>query len=65
MFVDLLFFRCSTEHRNKLSAELKQADIIVLTYACDRPTTLERVSSYWLPELRRLEVSCGLVSVFR
>ncbi|KMZ69882.1 Mitochondrial Rho GTPase [Zostera marina] len=53
----------STEHRNKLSAELKQADIIVLTYACDRPTTLERVSSYWLPELRRLELKVPVIVV--
>jgi hypothetical protein len=29
---------------------------VVLTYACDRPATLERLSTFWLPELRRLQV---------
>jgi Ras family protein T1 len=28
----------------------------VLTYACDRLSTLERLSTYWLPELRRILV---------
>lgn len=39
-----------------VAEELKRADAVVLTYACDRPETLERLSEYWLPELRRLEV---------
>lgn len=41
----------------KTEAECKKAEAVVLTYACDRPQTLERLSSFWLPELRRLEVS--------
>lgn len=41
----------------KLGEELRRADAVVLTYACDQPATLERLSSFWLPELRRLEVS--------
>lgn len=36
--------------------ELKRADAVVLTYACDKPATLDRLSTFWLPELRRLEV---------
>lgn len=36
--------------------ELKKADVVVLTYACDEPESFQRVSSYWLPELKRLEV---------
>lgn len=36
--------------------ELKKADAVVLTYACDKPATLDRLSTFWLPELRRLEV---------
>jgi Ras family protein T1 len=40
-----------------MDMECKKADAIVLTYACDRPQTLERLSSHWLPELRALEVS--------
>ena len=39
-----------------LAEELKQADAVVLTYACDRPETLDRLSTYWLPHLRKLEV---------
>ncbi|KAK8964384.1 Actin-1 [Platanthera guangdongensis] len=39
-----------------LVAECQSADVVVLTYACDRPTSLDRLSSYWLPELRRLEM---------
>ena len=45
------------EDKVKMEMECKKADAIVLTYACDRPQTLERLSSYWLPELRQLEVS--------
>lgn len=44
------------EDRDIVAEELKHADAVVLTYACDRPETLERLSTYWLPELRRLEV---------
>lgn len=44
------------EDRNNVAEELKHADAVVLTYACDRPETLERLSAYWLPELRGLEV---------
>ena len=39
-----------------VAEELKLADAVVLTYDCDRPETLERLSTYWLPELRLLEV---------
>ncbi|CAA6659435.1 unnamed protein product [Spirodela intermedia] len=46
------------EHRVSLVSECQKADAIVLTYACDRPSTLERLKTYWLPELRRLDVSC-------
>jgi Ras family protein T1 len=45
------------EDKIKMEMECKKADAIVLTYSCDRPQTLDRLSSYWLPELRRLEVS--------
>lgn len=51
----------SPENRAKLITEVQLADAIVLTYACDRPTTLERLSTYWLPELRRLEVKVPVI----
>ncbi|RZS18404.1 hypothetical protein BHM03_00050652 [Ensete ventricosum] len=51
------------ENKAKLIAECKAADAIVLTYACDRPSTLDRLSTYWLPELRRLEVKVPVIVV--
>ncbi|GKE18176.1 mitochondrial Rho GTPase 1-like protein [Tanacetum coccineum] len=51
----------SLENRGKLAEELKKADAIVLTYACDRPSTLDRLSTFWLPELRRLEVNVPVI----
>ncbi|XP_010244210.1 PREDICTED: mitochondrial Rho GTPase 1-like [Nelumbo nucifera] len=47
----------------KLFEELKHADAVVLTYACDRPETLDRLSTFWLPELRRLEVKVPVIVV--
>ncbi|KAK4779336.1 hypothetical protein SAY86_006864 [Trapa natans] len=47
----------------KLGEELRRADAVVLTYGCDQPATLERLSSFWLPELRRLEVNVPVIAV--
>ncbi|XP_031405323.1 mitochondrial Rho GTPase 1 [Punica granatum] len=47
----------------KLGEELRRADAVVLTYACDQPATLERLSGFWLPELRRLEVKVPVIVV--
>lgn len=52
-----------TENRNKVFEEMKRADAVVLTYACDKPATLDRLSTYWLPELRRLEVKAPVIVV--
>ncbi|KAM7469313.1 hypothetical protein LguiA_007496 [Lonicera macranthoides] len=53
----------SVEDRSKLAEELKRADAVVLTYACDQPATLDRLSTFWLPELRRLEVKVPVIVV--
>ncbi|KAJ8529485.1 hypothetical protein K7X08_036320 [Anisodus acutangulus] len=53
----------SPENRAKLVEELKRADAVVLTYACDKPATLDRLSTFWLPELRRLEVRVPVIVV--
>ncbi|KAI5658888.1 hypothetical protein M9H77_27681 [Catharanthus roseus] len=53
----------SIEYRGKLAEELRKADAVVLTYACDRPETLDRLSTFWLPELRRLEVRVPVIVV--
>ncbi|KAM0947780.1 putative small GTPase, EF-hand domain, EF-hand domain pair, EF hand associated, type-1, MIRO [Dioscorea sansibarensis] len=53
----------SHDNKAKLIAECQLADAIILTYACDRPSTLDRLSTYWLPELRRLEVRVPVIVV--
>ncbi|XVE73150.1 hypothetical protein DITRI_Ditri11bG0094100 [Diplodiscus trichospermus] len=53
----------SMESRVKLIDELKRADAVVLTYACDQPMTLSRLSTFWLPELRKLEVKAPVIVV--
>ncbi|KAK2972484.1 hypothetical protein RJ640_017656 [Escallonia rubra] len=53
----------SLENRGRLAEDLKQADAVVLTYACDQPATLDRLSTFWLPELRRLEVRVPVIVV--
>ncbi|KAJ8751953.1 hypothetical protein K2173_000699 [Erythroxylum novogranatense] len=47
----------------RVAEELKRADAVVLTYACDRPETLDRLSTFWLPDLRRLEVKVPVIVV--
>ncbi|KAI5068058.1 hypothetical protein GOP47_0016403 [Adiantum capillus-veneris] len=51
------------EDRGKLEAECRKADAVVLTYACDRPETLDRLSSHWLPELRDMGVRVPVIIV--
>ncbi|GAV89498.1 EF_assoc_1 domain-containing protein/EF_assoc_2 domain-containing protein/Miro domain-containing protein/EF_hand_4 domain-containing protein [Cephalotus follicularis] len=53
----------SVENRGRLFEELKRADAVVLTYACDQPMTLTRLSTFWLVELHRLEVKVPVIVV--
>ncbi|GLT52741.1 hypothetical protein SLA2020_260630 [Shorea laevis] len=53
----------SVESRGKLVEELKRADAVVLTYACDDSLTLTRLNTFWLPEFRRLEVKAPVIVV--
>ncbi|PIA30248.1 hypothetical protein AQUCO_05700154v1 [Aquilegia coerulea] len=53
----------SSENQNALTHELETADAVVLTYSCDQPHTLDRLSTFWLPELRRLQVKVPVVVV--
>lgn len=55
---------CSPEDSDKVAEELQRADTVVLTYACDRPETLENLSIFWLPHLRKLEVPIYLYYYF-
>ncbi|KAF5455053.1 hypothetical protein F2P56_024668 [Juglans regia] len=61
--VTLIDTSSSLENRGKLNEELKRADAIVLTYACDQPLTLSHLCSHWLHELRRLEVKVPVIVV--
>ncbi|CAN6715026.1 hypothetical protein ACFX13_010562 [Malus domestica] len=51
------------EDTNKVAEELKRADAVVLTYACNQPQTLDRLSTFWLPKLRQLEVKVPVIVV--
>ncbi|KAH0994813.1 hypothetical protein GBA52_018677 [Prunus armeniaca] len=51
------------EDNSKVAEELKRADAVVLTYACDQPQTLDRLSTFWLPKLRQLEVKVPVIVV--
>lgn len=58
----VVLFLCSLEKQGKRNEELKRADVVVLTYACNEPTTFSRLSSYWFRELEKLEVG-GVVNL--
>ncbi|EOA31889.1 hypothetical protein CARUB_v10015117mg [Capsella rubella] len=49
------------EDKGKVVKEVKQADAIVLTFAFDRPETLDRLSDHWLPLFRQLEVRVPII----
>ncbi|KAK9281582.1 hypothetical protein L1049_004485 [Liquidambar formosana] len=53
----------SPENKSKLAEELKRADAVVLTYACDQPARLGRLSDFWLRELHQLQVKVPVVVV--
>ncbi|KAJ0955455.1 putative small GTPase, EF-hand domain, EF-hand domain pair [Helianthus annuus] len=53
----------SLEGKAKLEEELKRADAVVLTYACDKPETLNRLQTFWIPEIRRLKVKAPVIVV--
>ncbi|KAF9586967.1 hypothetical protein IFM89_039839 [Coptis chinensis] len=53
----------NSENQVSLHNELKSADAIVLTYACDQPLSLESLSSFWLPLLRQLQVKVPVIVV--
>ncbi|KAK4355530.1 hypothetical protein RND71_024501 [Anisodus tanguticus] len=49
--------------RGKVAEELKLADAVVLAYACDRPATLNRLTTFWLYEFGRLEIRVPVIVV--
>ncbi|KAL8260337.1 hypothetical protein R6Q59_028290 [Mikania micrantha] len=53
----------SLEGKAKLEEELNRADVVVITYACDKPETLSRLQTFWIPEVRRLKVKAPVIVV--
>ncbi|KAL6500462.1 Mitochondrial Rho GTPase 1 [Orobanche hederae] len=52
-----------SEDNDKVTEELQRADLVILTYACDRLETLENLVTFWLPHLRQLEVKVPVLLV--
>lgn len=53
----------SLQNKGRVAEELQRSDAVVLTYACDQRETLVRLSTFWLLELRRLEVKVPVIIV--
>ncbi|KAL2320943.1 hypothetical protein Fmac_029912 [Flemingia macrophylla] len=53
----------SLDKQSKRNEELKGADVVVLTYACNDTASFSRLSSYWFGELQKLEVKVPVVVV--
>ncbi|WOG83693.1 hypothetical protein DCAR_0102870 [Daucus carota subsp. sativus] len=53
----------SIQNKSRVAEELQRADAVVITYACDQRETLTRLSTFWLLELRRLEVKVPVIIV--
>lgn len=49
--------------QGKVVEELKRADSVIVTYACDDTISFERVSTHWLPQLQKLEVKAPVLVV--
>ncbi|OIW05016.1 hypothetical protein TanjilG_06428 [Lupinus angustifolius] len=51
------------EKQGNRNDELKRADVVLLTYACNDPSSFTRLHSYWLPQLHNLEVKAPVIVV--
>ena len=51
------------EDKQALELACREASVIVLCFSMERPNTLRRISSYWMPELRRLGVNVPVMLV--
>ncbi|GAB4840777.1 Mitochondrial Rho GTPase 2 [Ancistrocladus abbreviatus] len=49
------------ENEGRLLEELKRADAVVVTYACNEPATFHHLANFWLPELRHLEIRIPVI----
>ncbi|KAF9595258.1 hypothetical protein IFM89_038261 [Coptis chinensis] len=51
------------ENERNRDKKLKAADGVVVTYACDRIETLERLTTLWIPALRHMKLNVPVVVV--
>jgi mitochondrial Rho GTPase 1 len=51
------------EDKQALESACREASVIVLCFSMDKPQTLRRVSSHWLPELRKMAVTVPVILV--
>jgi len=61
--VPLTLVDTSSKDAEMLEDEVRRADVAVVVYAADRPDTLARVGSYWLPRLRDLKGDMPVIVV--
>jgi Ras family protein T1 len=59
--VPLTLVDTSSKDDEVLEDEIRKADVAVVVYAADRPDTLARVISHWLPRLRDLHADMPVV----
>jgi Ras family protein T1 len=51
------------EDKQALELACREARVIVLCFSMEKPASLRRVSSYWMPELRRLGIAVPIMLV--
>jgi len=51
------------EDKQALESACREASVIVLCFSMDKPQTLRRISSHWLPELRKMAVTVPVILV--
>lgn len=61
--VPLTLVDTSSKDAEVLVDEVQKADVAVVVYAADRPDTLARVGSHWLPRLRDLKADMPVIVV--
>ncbi|KAK9829241.1 hypothetical protein WJX72_004718 [[Myrmecia] bisecta] len=51
------------EDKQTLETAVLHSDVVVLVFSLDKPATLRRISTFWMPELQRLGVAVPIVLV--
>ena len=61
--VPLTLVDTSSKDTDMLEDEVQKADVVVVVYAADRPDTLSRVNTHWLPRLQSLRRDMPIIVV--